>query len=194
MSLFTDRAIKYREDHGFDHIKVALSAGVQMMVRSDQGSSEVIFTLDPDSGFTDVVLISSTWGLGENVVQGSVNPDEFYVFKPTLHKKKRAIISHKLGSKKKTMIYAKNGPGTVNITTPKDLQHKYSLDDNDIYQLADWAVRIEQHYHRPMDIEFAKDGITKSLYIVQARPETVYSTQKRTRKYSLSQKFMGCGR
>ncbi|NND31876.1 MAG: phosphoenolpyruvate synthase [Saprospiraceae bacterium] len=181
-SLFTDRAIKYREDHGFDHMKVALSVGVQLMVRSDKGSSGVIFTLDPDSGFRDVVLINGIWGLGENIVQGTIIPDEFYVFKPTLQAKKKAIISRRLGSKLKTMIYSENKATdhpVVNIDTPKNRQETFVLTDLEVETLAHWSVLVENHYGRPMDLEWAKDGITNKLFIVQARPETVFS-QKAT--------------
>ena len=136
-SLFTNRAIKYREDHGFDHTKVALSAGVQLMIRSDLASSGVIFTLDPDSGFRDVILVSSSWGLGENVVQGTVNPDEFYVFKPALNRAKQAIITHKLGSKAKTMIFKENSSGTVNTDTPPEKQEQYSISDDEIFTECD---------------------------------------------------------
>jgi pyruvate,water dikinase len=174
-SLYTDRAIKYREDNGFAHLKVALSVGIQLMVRSDKACSGVIFTLEPDSGFRDVVLVSGAWGLGENVVQGTVNPDEFYVFKPTYRLGKQAIISHKLGSKAKTMVYARTG--TVNKDTPRYLRDRYVLTDPEILQLADWAMQIEAHYGRPMDIEWAKDGLSGQLYIVQARPETAHSAK-----------------
>ncbi|MCB0665535.1 MAG: phosphoenolpyruvate synthase [Saprospiraceae bacterium] len=183
ISLFTDRAIKYREDHGFDHLKVALSVGIQLMVRSDSASSGVIFTIDPDSGFRNVILVSSIWGLGENIVQGTVNPDEFYVFKPTLHTSHSAIISHKLGSKLKTMIFREDGSGTTNIATPLSKQIKFSLSDEEIIQLALWSEKIEAHYKKPMDIEWAKDGVTGTLFIVQARPETVFSTKRKTKFY-----------
>ncbi|RDV13552.1 phosphoenolpyruvate synthase [Pontibacter diazotrophicus] len=185
-SLFTDRAIKYRHDHGFDHLKVYLSAGVQKMVRSDLASAGVCFTLDPESGFDKVVFITGSWGLGENVVQGTVNPDEFYVFKPTLKQGKKAIVSKKIGSKEITMVYSENNPDqpTVNIETPAAKQEAYVLSDSEITQIAEWAVRIEEHYGRPMDIEWAKDGETGALFIVQARPETIHSQQERqlTRK------------
>ncbi|WP_162052545.1 phosphoenolpyruvate synthase [Pontibacter pamirensis] len=185
-SLFTDRAIKYRHDHGFDHLKVYLSAGVQKMVRSDLASAGVCFTLDPESGFDKVIFITGSWGLGENVVQGTVNPDEFYVFKPTHKQGKKAIVSKKIGSKEITMVYSENNSDqpTVNIETPAPKQEMYVLSDNEINQIAEWAVRIEEHYGRPMDIEWAKDGETGALFIVQARPETIHSQQERqlTRK------------
>lgn len=175
-SLFSNRAIKYRVDNGFDHMKVALSIGVQKMVRSDKAGSGVCFTLDPETGFRDVVLISANWGLGENVVKGAVNPDEYYVFKPGLQKGNRAVISKKLGEKEQTMIYAENGDETtVNIDTPKEKKNQFVLQEDEIEHIAKWAMIIEEHYERPMDIEWAKDGVTNELYIVQARPETVQS-------------------
>jgi len=175
-SLFNNRAIKYRHDNGFDQLKVYLSAGVQLMVRSDLSSSGVIFTLEPESGFKDVVVISGCWGLGENIVQGAVNPDEFHVFKPTLQQGKNAIISKRLGSKAKTMIYsADEFSGIINTDTPENKKKEWVLNNKEIEQLAKWSVAIEQHYKTPMDIEWAKDGIDNKLYIVQARPETVHS-------------------
>ncbi len=184
-SLFTDRAIKYREDNGFDHKKVALSIGVQMMIRADLACSGVNFTLDPDTGFDKVVLVSSIWGLGENIVQGSVNPDEYFVFKPGLKEgKKQPIISRKLGSKEKTMIYDTSGNGTVNLDTKKEKQEQFVLTDAEVIKLAQWSVLIEEHYGRPMDIEWAKDGHTNKLFIVQARPETVQSAKKANLKIS----------
>lgn len=178
-SLFTDRAIIYREDNHFDHTKVALSIGVQLMVRSDLASSGVNFTLDPDSGFDKVVLVSSIWGLGENIVQGNVNPDEYFVYKPALkNNMPQPIITRKLGSKEKTMIYDSSGNGTINLDTKKEEQEKYVLTDAEVVKLAKWSMIIEEHYGRPMDIEWAKDGLTNELFIVQARPETVQSTKK----------------
>ena len=175
-SLYTDRAIKYREDNGFSHTKVALSVGVQKMVRSDKASSGVAFTLEPESGFRDIIHISGVWGLGENIVQGTVTPDEFLLFKPTLVQGKNAIIQKKLGEKAKTMIYGNddNQP-VVNIITPKEKQEQFVLTDEEITRLANWALIIENHYQKPMDIEWAKDGITQELFIIQARPETVHS-------------------
>ncbi|NAS13726.1 phosphoenolpyruvate synthase [Poritiphilus flavus] len=178
-SLFTDRAIKYREDLGFDQTKVALSIGVQLMVRADLACSGVNFTLDPETGFKDVVLISGVWGLGENIVQGNVNPDDFYVFKPSLKKgMPQPIVSRRMGSKKKTMVYDASGSGTVNLDTPPEKQEKYVLTDKEVLKLAEWSMTIEDHYQRPMDIEWAKDGKTNELFIVQARPETVQSAIK----------------
>jgi len=180
-SLFTDRAIKYREDNHFDQTKVALSIGIQLMVRSDLAASGVNFTLDPDTGFDKVVLVSSIWGLGENIVQGSINPDEHFVFKPSLQKGiRQPIISRKLGSKEKTMIYDPSGSGTVNIDTKKEKMEQFVLTDTEVLKLAEWSMIIEDHYGRPMDIEWAKDGILNELFIVQARPETVYSSKKDT--------------
>lgn len=175
-SLYTDRAIKYREDNGFAHEKVALSIGIQKMVRSDKASSGVIFTLEPESGFRDIIHISGVWGLGENIVQGTVTPDEFFVFKPTLVLGKNAIIQKKLGEKEKTMIYGGDDTNSIiNIVTPKEKQGLYVLSDDEVTKLANWAMIIEAHYNKPMDIEWAKDGITNELFIIQARPETVHS-------------------
>ncbi len=175
-SLYTDRAIKYREDNGFAHEKVALSVGVQKMVRSDKACSGVCFTLEPESGFRDIVHISAVWGLGENIVQGTVTPDEFFVFKPTLVLGKNAIIQKKLGEKAKTMIYGADEKNpVVNIATPKEKQEQFVLSDEEITRIAKWALIIEEHYQKPMDIEWAKDGITNGLFIIQARPETVHS-------------------
>jgi pyruvate,water dikinase len=227
-SLFTDRAISYREAHGFDHLAVALSAGVQKMVRADRGGAGVLFTLDTETGFPDVVLINAAWGLGENVVKGSVNPDEIEIFKPLLNetgpdgKPCRPIISKKRGSKALTMVYAEDaadfpsgvssrarhwsaaeevaqerwaddgGPPpppepireaeergqTVNKSTPQPLRDAFVLTDDEALQLARWGVAIEQHYGQPMDVEWAKDGETGELFILQARPETVEARQK----------------
>lgn len=176
-SLFTDRAIIYRQEKGFDHMKVALSVGVQKMVRSDKAGSGVIFSIDTETGFPDVVVINAAWGLGENVVQGTVNPDEYRVFKPLLgNDDYRPIIERTLGAKEKKMIYAKGGTSaTRNIDTPKKERRAFVLEDEDILRLAQWTCRIEEHYGRPMDVEWAKDGETGELFIVQARPETVQS-------------------
>ncbi len=175
-SLYTDRAIKYREDNGFAHEKVLLSVGVQKMVRADKACSGVCFTLEPESGFRDIIHISGTWGLGENIVQGTVTPDEFFVFKPTLLLKKNAIIQKKLGEKAKTMIYGTDPSAPViNIPTPKEKQDQFVLTDEEVTRLANWALVIEEHYQKPMDIEWARDGITGELFIIQARPETVHS-------------------
>jgi pyruvate,water dikinase len=179
-SLYTDRAIKYREDNKFDHEKISLSAGVQYMVRSDKGCSGVAFTLEPESGFREVVHISGVWGLGENLVQGTITPDEFLVFKPLLVNGKKSIIQKRLGDKLKTMVYAEEHNANVsvkNTDTPKEKQEQFVLCDEEIQQLAKWCVIIEQHYGKPMDIEWAKDGFLKKIYIIQARPETVQSTK-----------------
>lgn len=173
-SLYNARAIKYRHDKGFDKYEIALSVGVQMMVRADLACSGVTFSIDPESGFSNAVLITGCWGLGENIVQGAVIPDEFMVFKPTLEKGKKAIISKKAGSKTKTMAYSKAG-GTVNLNTPKEKQKQLVLSDEEVEILAKWAMLIEKHYEMPMDIEWAKDGNSGKLFIVQARPETVHS-------------------
>lgn len=176
VSLFNNRAIKYRKDNGFEQMKVYLSAGVQLMVRSDLSSAGVIFTLEPESGFKDVIVISGVWGLGENIVQGAVTPDEFHVFKTTLQQNKNAIISKKLGTKAKTMVYSTTDKSSiVNTDTPEEKRKQWVLSDEEITQLASWSYTIEQHYKMPMDIEWAKDGITGKLFIVQARPETVHS-------------------
>lgn len=176
-SLFTDRAISYRETQGFDHMQVALSIGVQKMVRSDLAGSGVMFTLDTETGFPDVVLINAAWGLGENVVQGTVTPDQYTVFKTLLSNNNvRPIIEKKLGTKEKKMVYAVGGTEVVkNVETSIDERRSFVLNDDEILQLAHWAKTIEDHYAKPMDIEWAKDGETSQLFIVQARPETVQS-------------------
>jgi pyruvate,water dikinase len=185
-SLYNDRAISYRVHKGFAHAGVALSAGVQRMVRSDLGAAGVMFTIDTESGFEDVVFITSSYGLGETVVQGAVNPDEFYVHKPMLAAGKRSVIRRNLGSKLIEMVFAsaqeKAASGKLVKTTdvPTELRNRYSLSDDDVEQLARYAVVIEQHYGRPMDIEWGKDGADGLLYILQARPETVKSLAKGT--------------
>lgn len=178
-SVFTDRAIKYREDHGFDHLSIALSVGIQKMVRSDKGCSGILFTLDPESGSKQVIHISGVWGLGENIVQGVITPDEYYVFKPTLKKGFNPILQKRLGSKETTMVYAQsNGhTSTINIPTEKANQESFILTDLEVLKLANWALKIEDYYHTPMDKEWAKDGISNELYITQARPETVHGAQ-----------------
>ena len=187
-SLFTDRAISYRFDKGFGHFDVYLSIGVQKMVRSDAASAGVIFSIDTESGFRDAVYITGAWGLGENVVGGKVNPDDFYVFKPTLKLGKRPIVGKKLGKKQHKMIYREQvKPGErpiLNIDTTPEERARYVLSDDEILQLARWAVIIEEHYKKPMDIEWAKDGDgvkvgTGKLFIVQARPETVHALKAR---------------
>jgi pyruvate,water dikinase len=183
-SLFTDRAISYRIDKGFDHLSVYLSAAVQKMIRSDKASSGVMFTIDTETGFKDVVYITGSWGLGEYVVQGTVNPDEFYVFKPTLKEGYRAIISKKVGAKQQKLIYGNNpSKSTVGVKTTDKERQSFILNDDEIITLAKWAILIEEHYGKPMDIEWAKDGDgvkvgTGKLFIVQARPETVHSIKK----------------
>ncbi len=183
-SLYNDRAISYRVHQGFAHADVALSAGVQRMVRSDKGAAGVMFTIDTESGFEDVVFITSSYGLGETVVQGAVNPDEFYVHKPMLRAGKRALIRRNLGSKLLQMEFStpqeKAASGKLVKTTdvPTELRNRYSLNDADVEQLARYALIIEEHYQRPMDIEWGKDGTDGLLYILQARPETVKSQAK----------------
>ena len=175
-SLFTDRAITYRQLKGFDHMQVALSVGVQQMVRADIGGSGVMFSIDTESGFDKVVLINAAWGLGENVVQGAVDPDEYQVFKPFLDRPAlMPIVEKALGAKKKKMLYAGGGAKTRNVPTSKAERAAFVLDDDEILELARMACTIEDHYGQPMDMEWAKDGQTGMLYIVQARPETVQS-------------------
>jgi len=179
-SLFNDRAIAYRVHQGFEHVAIALSAGVQHMVRSDLGAAGVMFTLDTDSGFRDVVFITSSYGLGETVVQGAVNPDEFYVYKPALRAGKHAIIRKNLGSKAIKMIYGARGAQRVaTVEVPAAERARFSLNDADITTLARQALIIEEHYGRPMDIEWGKDGASGEIFILQARPETVQSRSGR---------------
>src|SRR6056297_428637 len=188
-SLFTDRAISYRDEQGFNHMDVALSVGIQKMVRSDLAGSGVLFTLDTDSGFPDVVLINAAWGLGENVVQGTVNPDQYKVFKPFLEKDGiDPIIEKTRGSKEKKMVYAKTKP-TKNLNTSKEERESFVLTNREIMQLARWGAEIEKHYDTPMDIEWAKDGEQGDLFIVQARPETVQSqkTMGNMKTYALTE-------
>ena len=181
-SIFTDRAISYRTIKGFDHFDVALSVGVQKMVRSDLATSGVIFSIDTETGFKNATLVTAAYGLGENVVQGAVNPDEYFVFKPTLKEGFRPILEKRLGSKELKMVYDIGGSKlTKNVSVPVSERGKYALSDDEILQLARWTVQIEDHYsasrgsYTPMDIEWAKDGLTGELFIVQARPETVQS-------------------
>ncbi|MFI5382677.1 MAG: phosphoenolpyruvate synthase [Methanosarcina thermophila] len=186
-SLFTDRAISYRVTNNFDHFKVALSIGIMKMVRSDLASSGVIFTLDTETGFRDVVFITGAYGLGENIVQGQVNPDEFYVFKPTFRKGYRPIIQKKVGSKEIKMIYGQGGSKilTRNVEVPEADRLRFCINDDEVLKLAEYAIAIEDYYSekfgepRPMDIEWAKDGITGELFVVQARPETVQSQRSK---------------
>ncbi|MEY0471363.1 phosphoenolpyruvate synthase [Providencia huaxiensis] len=189
-SLFNDRAISYRVHQGYDHRGVALSAGVQRMVRSDLASSGVMFTIDTESGFDQVVFITSAYGLGEMVVQGAVNPDEFYVHKPTLTNNRPAIVRRTLGSKKLQMVYAnskEHGKQVQIEDVPEALRNRFSLTDLEVEELARQAIQIEKHYGRPIDIEWAKDGHNGRLYIVQARPETVRSNQQVMERYQLKQ-------
>ena len=188
-SLFNDRAISYRVHQGYDHRGVALSAGVQLMVRSDLAAAGVMFTIDTESGFDQVVFITSAYGLGEMVVQGAVNPDEFYVHKPTLQKGKPAIVRRTMGSKKIRMVYAESQEHGKQVRiedVEDDARNRFSLNDHEVEQLAHQALMIEQHYGRPMDIEWAKDGHTGKLFIVQARPETVRSNEQVMERYQLT--------
>jgi pyruvate,water dikinase len=196
-SLFTDRAIKYRHDMGFANMDIAISVGVQQMVRSDKASSGVAFTIDPDSGFKNAIVINGTFGLGENIVQGRVTPDEWMVFKPTLFNKKlNPILKSHCGNKEFTMIYSENAEGAsaektiVNIDTPLAERNKFSLTSNEVVKLAQWCQKIEDHYKKAMDIEWAKDGLNDQLYIVQARPETIHGKERKqtVEIYSLKEK------
>ncbi|MBU6345995.1 MAG: phosphoenolpyruvate synthase [Cyanobacteria bacterium REEB494] len=196
-SIFTDRAISYRQLKGFDHFEVALSVGVQKMVRSDLASSGVMFSIDTETGFKDAALITAAYGLGENVVQGAVNPDEYLVFKPTLKQGYKPILQKRLGTKEIKMVYDLGGTKlTKNVSVSPAQRNKFALNDDEILQLANWACIIEDHYSQvrgtatPMDIEWAKDGITGELFIVQARPETVQSQKSKTvlRSYQLEER------
>ena len=196
-SIFTDRAISYRQMRGFDHFEVALSVGIQKMVRSDLASSGVMFSIDTETGFENAALITAAYGLGENIVQGAVNPDEYLVFKPTLKQGYKPILQKRLGTKEIKMVYDLGGSKlTKNISVPQLERHQFALNDQEILQLAEWACIIEDHYSQvrgmatPMDIEWAKDGITGELFIVQARPETVQSQKSKTvlRSYQLQEK------
>ena len=189
-SLYNDRAIAYRVHQGFEHSQVALSAGVQLMARSDLGSSGVMFTLDTESGFEDVVLITASWGLGETVVQGAVNPDEFYVYKPALRAGRHAILRRSLGSKTQKLVYGETADERVRLEEVAEPdRNRFSLDDDDIHELARQALAIERHYGRPMDIEWGKDGRDGRLWILQARPETVQSRRGgSTTRYVLREK------
>jgi len=183
-SVFTDRAISYREDQKFDHLSIGLSITVQKMVRSDMGASGVMFSIDTESGHKDMVLINASYGLGEIVVQGAANPDEFYIHKPTLSRGFPSIVSKKAGSKRAKIIYGRGGNLTRTVAVPCKERKKFAITDEEALQLARWAVKIEAYYskraghHRPMDIEWAKDGLTGELFIVQARPETVASRRQ----------------
>ena len=196
-SLFTDRAIKYRHDMGFANMDIAISVGVQQMVRSDKASSGVAFTIDPDSGFRNAIVINGTFGLGENIVQGRITPDEWMVFKPTLFNKKlNPILKSRCGNKEFTMIYSEKLEGAslektiVNIDTPLAERNKFSLTSNEVIKLAQWCEKIEDYYQKAMDIEWAKDGLNDQLYIVQARPETIHGKERKqtVEIYSLKEK------
>lgn len=197
VSLYTDRAIKYRIDMGFDKLDIAISVGVQQMVRSDKASSGVAFTIDPDSGFENTIIINGSWGLGENIVQGSITPDEWMVFKPTLEKKNlNPILKRHCGRKEFTMIYTDKSENLsvdhtiVNTETSFDKQNQFTLSDSEVIQLSQWCYKIEKHYKKAMDIEWAKDGFSNKLYIVQARPETIHGKiNKQVREiYKLKEK------
>ena len=195
-SLFNDRAIKYRVLNKFEHLQVALSVGVQLMVRADLGAAGVAFTIEPETGFENLVYLTGSWGLGENVVQGAVNPDEFYLFKPALRAGHPALVSKRLGDKARTMGYAAPqaggaaGPTTENQPTAPALQAQFVLPDAEAEQLGQWCLRIEEHYGRPMDVEWAKDGRSGQIFIVQARPETVHHGQQQLQlhEYHLEQR------
>jgi pyruvate,water dikinase len=189
-SLYTDRAIAYRVHHGFDHAEVALSAGIQQMVRAEQGASGVMFTLDTESGFREVVFLTATWGLGELLVQGQVDPDEYYLYKPALRAGRHALLRRQLGGKQQRMVFAPPESGErVRIEpTPEPLRRSFCLSDAEAAELARQALLIEAHYGRPMDIEWAKDGETGRLYILQARPETVRSRATRIERYRLGRR------
>ena len=196
-SLFTDRAVKYRYDMDFAKLDIAISVGVQQMVRSDKASSGVAFTIDPDSGFENAVIINGCWGLGENIVQGTITPDEWMVFKPTLENPDlNPILKKQCGRKEFTMIYSDKSESTaadntiVNIDTPSEKQNQFSLNNKEVIQLSQWCYKIEKHYKKAMDIEWAKDGLNNQLYIVQARPETVHGkANKQVREiYKLKEK------
>ena len=196
-SLFTDRAVRYREAHGFDHLGVALSVGVMKMVRADIGASGVVFSVDTETGFADVVFVTASWGLGENIVQGAVDPDEFYVHKPTLALGHRQVLRRHLGEKKIKMVYGRRRGGTTtqNVPTAGEERRRYTLSDDEVVELAEIAVAIEQHFSEraghtmPMDIEWARDGVDGQLYILQARPETVASRRNDATltRYSLTE-------
>jgi pyruvate,water dikinase len=196
-SIFTDRAISYRIDNGFDHFKVALSVGVMKMVRADRAASGVMFTLDTESGFRDAVFITGVYGLGENIVQGTVDPDEFYVYKPTFRQGHRTILSRSLGRKQLRMVYARGHESTRNISVPRSERERFCIEDADVLALADYAIRIEDHYSAhvghpmPMDIEWAKDADDDNLYVIQARPETVASQRVSTSLTAYSLKGSG---
>jgi pyruvate,water dikinase len=183
-SLYTPRAIRYREDMGFEHMTVALSVGVQQMLASDASVSGVIFTLDTETGFRDVVMIDAIYGLGENIVQGRVGPDSFYVHKPTLRAGKRPVLWRRLGRKEQRLVFDRSKREHANLPVPPEDRARFCITDDQVLQLARWAIAIEDHYSRklghatPMDIEFARDGPEGELCILQARPETVHSAKR----------------
>ncbi|MGZ3921013.1 MAG: phosphoenolpyruvate synthase, partial [Bacteroidia bacterium] len=190
-SLYNDRAIKYRSLKKFDQMKVALSVGVQRMVRSDLASAGVAFTIEPETGFKDLIYITGVWGLGETIVQGSVSPDEFFVFKPSLKNKKKSLITSKAGEKSQMLIFTNDTDATTKLVeTPYEKKDQYVLSEKEVNKLANWCISIEEHYGMPMDIEWAKDGVDAELYIVQARPETIHSSGKKLKivEYKLSKK------
>lgn len=193
-SLFNDRAIKYRMDNNFADMQVALSVGVQIMVRSDRGSAGVAFTIEPENGNENLIYVTGAWGLGESVVQGAVNTDEFYLFKPALAEKKNGLIYRQLGSKQQMLVYGEgeDDKNTVWQQTTPSLRDQYVLTDSEVNRIGTWCADIEKHYRMPMDIEWAKDGITGQLFIVQARPETVHGRQKKVtvKEYSLETKSL----
>jgi pyruvate,water dikinase len=200
-SLYNDRAISYRVHKGFIHADVALSAGIQRMVRSDKGAAGVMFTLDTESGFRDAVFVTSSYGLGETVVQGAVNPDEFYVHKPMLAAGKKAVVRRNIGSKMIKMTFSAEkmaGKSVITEDVEESLRHQFSINDEEVMELARYAMIIEKHYGRPMDIEWGKDGIDGKLYILQARPETVQSQAGagKVEKFKLKQfsKVLASGR
>lgn len=187
VSLFNDRAIHYRENNGFQHMETAVSAGVQIMVRSDLASSGVGFTVEPNTGFENAVFLSGSWGLGENVVQGTVTPDQYVLFKPSLRNNKNAILSKKLGAKEMTMVYAPgadlSGKATVNLPTSDEKRKIFCLTEEEAERIGRWALILEKHYGKQMDFEWAKDGLTNEIFLVQARPETVFSQKKKSSRY-----------
>lgn len=190
ISLFNDRAIKYRIDHDFNHLEVFLSIGIQRMVRSDEACAGVAFTVDPETGHENIIYLTGAWGLGENVVQGAVNPDEYYFFKPAVSSEQHSLVYRRTGTKEHMMVYHSDpasGKSTVNIETPMALRDQWVLRDEEAMTLARWCYLIEQHYNMPMDIEWAKDGESGELFIVQARPETVHRQHKKAvlREYKL---------
>lgn len=190
-SLYNDRAIKYRVQKGFDHMKVALSVGVQKMIRSDLASAGVAFTIEPETGFKNLIYVTGVWGLGENIVQGAVTPDEYFIFKPSLRSGKKSVINRKCGEKEKTLIFnTDESDATINIETLSEKRKQFVLSEKELMELGKWCLAIEDHYKQPMDIEWAKDGLDGKLYVVQARPETIHNIHDKTsiKEYKLKQK------